>query len=151
MLTPSPKETDSAALGATYLQAKRAMLDARRGMEVRRQYLRSELDVLEKTIAEVDMALAKPSRWKPTEMSVAELTRHVLMRHPGGVSAVAVIREVQAAKPDADPKAVHAALRHARKSGARRSIRYFPPEPEDPEEYLHDPVDEPKPPEEDAP
>ena len=119
-------ETDSAMLVERCERARREQSEARRQLESRHRWLLTELEIVEKAIADDDLATARSPAREPTNLSVAEVTRHVLARHPRGASAVTIIRDVQAAKPGADAKAVHAELRRTRKTGTRRNFIYFP-------------------------
>jgi hypothetical protein len=142
--TPRAKDIDSATLAAQSERARKEKSEARRLLEARLRWLQSETEITQKAIVDDDLATARSPAWALTNLSAAEVTRHVLTRHPRGASSVTIIREVQAAKPGADPKAVHAELRHARKEGVRRSLRYFPPavEAQDEELYVPDPSEE---------
>jgi hypothetical protein len=151
VVTPAPRawEVDSATLAAQSERARKEKLTTRRQLEARLRWLLSELEITEKAIVDDDLATARSPTRVPTNLSVAEVTRHVLAHHPRGASSTVIVREVQAAKPDADPKAVHAELRHARKTGTRRNFRYFPPpvegheaEEQDGEVYVTDPSEE---------
>ena len=120
----SDAETDSATLAARYVLALKEQSEAKRQLESRRRWLLSELEI-------VDKAIVDNTALDPTNLTVAEVTRHVLALHSRGAPATTIVREVRTTKPDVDAKAVHAELRHARKTGTRRNYLYFPPEPKD--------------------
>jgi hypothetical protein len=113
-------EVTSATLVDRYERARQEQSEARRQLQERHRWLLNELETCEK-------AMVNNTTSDAANVSVAEMTRHVLALHPRGVSAVNVIREVQAAKPNVDAKVVHAELRRARRTGTRRNFRYFPP------------------------
>jgi hypothetical protein len=114
-------ETDSTKLAKRYEHARQEQSEARRELEERRRWLLNEFAIVEKAIAS-NFALDQ------TNLSVAELTRHVLACYPQGASSRAIVRGVQATRPNTDRRAVHAALRYERKTGTRRNHLYFPPE-----------------------
>jgi len=147
---PRAKDIDSATLAAKTEHARKEKSEARRLLDARHRWLLSELEICEKAITDDDVATARSPAREPTSLTVAEVVRLVLAHHPRGASSVTIIREVQAAKPGADPKVVHAELRHARRTGTRRNFRYLPPAVEEEEEYETE-FEAPDPPEEDSP
>jgi hypothetical protein len=112
--------------------------EARQRLREEREHLIARLKVIDETLEEHSGQefVSSPkhtnggrARAAPLDTTTTgALVRSILARNPHGMSSPKIIEAVIKAVPGTEPRAVHAALRGARKTGERRSFLYFPSE-----------------------